>query len=58
MPSFEPGERVRVNDGVFMHFPGTVEAIDNERRMLTVGLTLFSRKLTIDLRFTQVQKIA
>lgn len=49
---------MRVNDGVFMHFPGTVEAIDNERRMLTVGLTLFSRKLTIDLRFTQVQKIA
>jgi transcription termination/antitermination protein NusG len=56
--SFASGEKVRILDGVFANFTGVVTGVDAERRTLKVMLTLFSRELTIELRFTQVQRAA
>jgi transcription antitermination factor NusG len=56
--SFQCGERVRVNDGVFCNFTGVVESVDPERRTLTLGLTIFSRRQAIELRFAQVEDVA
>ena len=58
MRSFASGEKVRILDGVFANFTGLVTDVDPEQRTLKVMLTLFSRKLTIDLRFAQVQRAA
>jgi transcription termination/antitermination protein NusG len=55
---FASGEKVRILDGVFANFTGVVTDVDAERRALKVVLTLFSRELDIELRFTQVQKAA
>lgn len=56
--SFQCGERVRVNDGVFCNFTGVIESVDLERRTLTVGLVIFSRKQSIALGFAQVEDVA
>jgi len=56
--SFERGQRVRINDGVFRNFIGAVAEINEERKMLTVSLTVFSRPVSIELRFTDVQRAA
>ncbi len=56
--SFASGEKVQILDGVFANFTGVVTDVDAEQRTLKVMLTLFSRKLTIDLRFAQVQRAA
>jgi len=56
--SFASGEKVRILDGVFANFTGVVTDVDAERRSLKIVLTVFSRELTIELRFTQVQKAA
>jgi transcriptional antiterminator NusG len=58
MRPFERGERVRINDGPFMNFTGVVTDVKADRRTLTVSVTVFSRSNVIELRFTQVQKIA
>jgi transcription termination/antitermination protein NusG len=56
--SFASGEKVRILDGVFANFTGIVTEVDLERRILKVMLAVFSRKFTIELPFTQVQKAA
>jgi transcriptional antiterminator NusG len=58
MGSFERGERVRINDGVFLNFAGVVEDVNVERQTLTVSLVVFSRAIAVELRFTQVRKLA
>lgn len=58
MRSFEHGDKVRINDGVFMSFTGVVTDVYAERRKLGVTVTLFSRSIAMELDFTQVQKIA
>jgi len=56
--SFASGEKVRILDGVFANFTGVVTGVDAERRTLRIVLTVLSRELTIELRFTQVQRAA
>lgn len=55
--SFQCGERVRVNDGVFCNFTGIVESVDLERKVVTVGLVVFNRKQAIKLRFAEVENV-
>ncbi|MEG0789171.1 MAG: transcription termination/antitermination protein NusG [Alistipes sp.] len=50
------GEIVRVTDGPFSSFQGTIETIDNERKKLTVSVKIFGRKTPMELSFTQVEK--
>ena len=53
---FFVGETVKVTDGPFSSFQGTIEAVDNERKKLTVSVKIFGRKTPMELSFTQVAK--
>lgn len=54
--SFAPGEVVRIIDGPFDEFNGTVEDVNYERNKLRVTVTLFGRSTPVELDFSQVTK--
>ena len=53
---FEKAELVRIVDGPFNNFTGTVEEINLDRNTLKVMVTIFGRQTPVELDFLQVQK--
>ncbi|MEW6717637.1 MAG: transcription termination/antitermination protein NusG [Chloroflexota bacterium] len=54
--TYKPGERVRIVDGPFKEFQGTVAEIDMDRAKVRVLVNFFGRETPVELDFLQVEK--
>jgi len=54
---FTRGESVRVKDGPFVDFVGTVDEVNTEKGRVKVLLSIFGRETPVQLDFLQVEKL-
>ena len=54
---FTVGESVKVIDGPFNGFTGSIDAVNEEKRKLEVMVKIFGRKTPLELSYMQVEKL-
>jgi len=55
--TFDKGDTVRINEGPFTGFNGTVDDVNLEKNTLKVMVTIFGRATPVELDFLQVEKL-
>ena len=55
---FEPNDHVRVTDGAFANFTGTVQEVNSAKQKVTVLVSIFGRATPVELEYGQVEKTA
>jgi transcriptional antiterminator NusG len=55
---FSAGDHVRVNDGAFANFTGTIEEVKPEKQKVRVLVSIFGRATPVELDYSQVEKTA
>jgi transcriptional antiterminator NusG len=55
--NYEIGETVRVKEGPFANFTGSVEEMDKDKTKLKVLVNMFGRDTPVELDFTQIEKL-
>ena len=54
---FEKGEQVRINEGPFANFNGTVDDVNEDRQTLKVMVSIFGRSTPVEIEFAKVDKV-
>ena len=54
---FEKGEQIKIREGAFANFEGTVDSIDSERGVVKVIVTIFGRPTPLDIEYWQIEKV-
>jgi transcriptional antiterminator NusG len=55
---FEAGDHVRVIDGAFANFQGSIEEVKPDKQKVRVLVSIFGRSTPVELDYGQVEKTA
>jgi transcriptional antiterminator NusG len=54
---FQKGDLIKIREGAFENFEGTVDSIDQERGLVKVIVTIFGRSTPLDIEYWQIEKL-